>query len=124
MLGSMLSGTDEAPGRVILDPGSGEKRKIYRGMTSPQAVFEALYDDESPDAVEAALDVPAEGQEIQIQYKGPVGEILHRIRGHLRSAVSYGGAMSLAEVRARVMTDPLRYLIPLSPAARQESFDR
>src|SRR4029077_5021336 len=49
MLGSMLSGTDESPGRVIEDPGTREKRKIYRGMTSPQAVFEALYD-ESPEA--------------------------------------------------------------------------
>ena len=50
MLGSLLSGTDEAPGQIIEDPGTGEKRKIYRGMTSPQAVFRALYDDEEPDA--------------------------------------------------------------------------
>jgi IMP dehydrogenase len=92
MLGSMLSGTDEAPGHMIEDPGTGEKRKIYRGMTSPQAVFEALYDDESTEAVTAALDVPAEGQEIQVPYKGTVVDILRRIRGHLRSAVSYGGA--------------------------------
>jgi IMP dehydrogenase len=123
MLGSLLSGTDEAPGQVIEDPGSGQKRKIYRGMTSPQAVFEALYD-ESAEAMEAALDVPAEGQEIQIPYKGSVAEILHRIRGHLRSAVSYGGTDSLAALRARVVQDPLAYLIPLSEASRAESFDR
>jgi IMP dehydrogenase len=123
MLGSMLSGTDEAPGHVIEDPGSGQKRKIYRGMTSPQAVFEALYD-ESPDAMEAALDVPAEGQEVQIAYKGSVIDILHRIRGHLRSAVSYGGEESLAAIRARVVETPLRYLIPLSEASRREPFDR
>jgi IMP dehydrogenase len=123
MLGSLLSGTDEAPGHVIEDPGSGQKRKIYRGMTSPQAVFEALYD-ESAEAMEAALEVPAEGQEIQIPYKGSVVEILHRIRGHLRSAVSYGGTDSLAELRARVVADPLAYLIPLSEASRAESFDR
>lgn len=123
MLGSLLSGTDEAPGRVIEDPGTGQKRKIYRGMTSPQAVFEALYD-ESPDAVEAALDVPAEGQEVQIPYKGSVLEILRRLRGHLRSAVSYGGTDSLAQLRARVIEDPLRFLIPLSEAARRESYDR
>jgi len=124
MLGSMLSGTDEAPGRVIEDPGSGQKRKIYRGMTSPQAVFEALYDDGSEEAVEAALDVPAEGQEVQIPYKGSVVDLLHRVRGHLRSAVSYGGANALADIRARVLADPLRYLIPLSEAARRESYDR
>jgi IMP dehydrogenase len=123
MLGSMLSGTDEAPGHVIDDPATGEKRKIYRGMTSPQAVFEALYD-ESPETLEAGLDVPAEGQEVQIAYKGSVLPILHRIRGHLRSSVSYGGAASLAEVRERVVEDPLRYLIPLSEASRRESYDR
>jgi IMP dehydrogenase len=124
MLGSMFSGTDEAPGHVILDPGTGEKRKIYRGMTSPQAVFEALYDDDTPDAVEAALDVPAEGQEVQVPYRGSVLDILHRVRGHLSSAVSYGGSLSLQEVRARVAADPLRYLVPLSESARRESYDR
>ena len=124
MLGSLLSGTDEAPGQLIEDPGTGEKRKIYRGMTSPQAVFRALYDDEEPDAVEAALEVPAEGQEIQVPYRGSVVDILRRIRGHVRSAVSYGGAESLAEVRAKVLPDPLRYLVPLSSAARAESYER
>jgi len=124
MLGSMLSGTDEAPGHVIEDPGSGEKRKIYRGMTSPQAVFEALYDDESPEAAEAALGIPAEGQEMQIPYKGSVLDILRRIRGHLRSAVSYGGGECLAAVREMVIAHPMRYLILLSEAGRRESYDR
>ena len=41
MLGSALSGTDESPGHVIEDPATHSKRKIYRGMTSPQAVFES-----------------------------------------------------------------------------------
>jgi IMP dehydrogenase/GMP reductase len=93
-------------------------------MTSPQAVFEALYDDESAEAVEAALEQPAEGQEVQIPYKGPVRDILHRIRGHLRSSVSYGGGTSLAEVRGKVVADPLKYLVPLSAASRAESYDR
>lgn len=123
MLGSLLAGTDEAPGRVIEDPGTGQKRKIYRGMTSPQAVFEALYD-ETAEALEGALDTPAEGQEVQIPYKGSVVDILHRVRGHLSSSVSYGGGRSLAEVRARVVADPLRYLVPLSESARRESFER
>jgi IMP dehydrogenase len=124
MLGSLLSGTDEAPGHLIEDPATGEKRKIYRGMTSPQAVFRALYDDEEPEAVESALEVPAEGQEVQVPYRGPVVEILRRIRGHLRSAVSYGGAESLAALRAAVVPAPLRYLVPLSAAARAESYER
>jgi len=124
MLGSLLSGTDEAPGRVIEDPAGHEKRKIYRGMTSPQAVFEALYDDRDPDEGERALATPAEGQEIQVPYRGSVRDVLHRVRGHLRSAVSYAGEDSLEAVRASVLADPERFLIPLSAASRRESYER
>lgn len=124
MLGSMLSGTDEAPGRVIEEPSSREKRKIYRGMTSPQAVFQALYDDTEPGELDQALDTPAEGQEIQVPYRGGVRDVLHRIRGHLRSAVSYAGEESLAAVRERVLASPSDHLIALSAASRRESFDR
>jgi IMP dehydrogenase len=123
MLGSMLSGTEEAPGHVIEDPGTGEKRKIYRGMTSPQAVFEAFYDDD-PAAVEAALNTPSEGQEVQIPYKGSVVDILRRMRGHIRSAVSYGGEDALGAVRSKVLADPGHYLIPLSGASQAESYER
>ncbi len=124
MLGSLLSGTDEAPGRVIEDPATHEKRKIYRGMTSPQAVFEALYDDADPVELDQALDTPSEGQEIQVPYRGTVRDVLHRIRGHLRSAVSYAGEESLEAARRRVLASPEDQLILLSAAARSESFDR
>jgi IMP dehydrogenase len=123
MLGSLLSGTDEAPGHVIEDPATREKRKIYRGMTSPQAVFETLYDEDAGESA-GGLATPAEGQEVQIPYQGSVLSILHRLRGHLRSAVSYSGGRTLAEVRALIAADPLRHLIPLSAAARHESYDR
>jgi IMP dehydrogenase len=121
MLGSMLAGTDEAPGTVIEDPSSGRKHKLYRGMTSPQAVFQALYDGAGDDS---ALDTPAEGQEMEVPYKGSVVDVLHRIRGHLQSAVSYGGGRTLAEVRSEVVRDPLAYLVPLSDASRRESYER
>jgi IMP dehydrogenase len=124
MLGSMLSGTDEAPGIVIEDPATHEKQKIYRGMTSPQAVFEALYDASSPEDMEAALETPPEGQEMRVPYKGSVRDVLHRIRGHLRSAVSYAGCDALARVREQAVEEPLRFLIPLSAAARRESYER
>ncbi|HSN70535.1 MAG TPA: IMP dehydrogenase [Steroidobacteraceae bacterium] len=124
MLGSALSGTDEAPGRVITDPATQSKKKIYRGMTSPEAIFSALYDTDDGDELDRALDVPAEGAEIQVPYKGSVVDILQRVRGHLRSAVSYAGEYSLARAREKVLTDPQRYLIPLSEAARRESYER
>ena len=123
MLGSALSGTDEAPGQMIEDPVTNTKKKIYRGMTSPQAVLESLYESEN-DEIDAALDTPSEGQEIQMPYKGSVVDILHRIRGHLQSSVSYAGEISLAAAREKILSDPERYLIPLSDSSRRESFDR
>jgi IMP dehydrogenase len=124
MLGSALSGTDESPGRVIVDPATQLKKKIYRGMTSPQAVFESLYDCENPEDIDQALEVPAEGQEMQVAYRGSVIDILRRIRGHLQSAVSYAGETSLRAARTKILPDPLAYLIPLSAASRKESFAR
>jgi IMP dehydrogenase len=124
MLGSLLSGTDESPGTVILDPATGEKRKIYRGMTSPQAVFEALYDDAGTEEADTALETPSEGQEVQVAYQGALRDLIQRIRGHLRSAVSYGGESSLRSVRAKVLAEPEAFLIPLSAASRRESFER
>ena len=57
-------------------------------------------------------------------YRGSVVEILKRMRGHLRSAVSYAGCTSLAEARERISNDPAAYLIPLSEASRRESYER
>jgi IMP dehydrogenase len=124
MLGSALSGTDEAPGRVIEDPASHSKKKIYRGMTSPEAVMESLYDSEDSDAIDEALATPPEGQEIQVPYRGSVVDILHRIRGHLRSAVSYAGCTSLEDARHAILDNPLEFLVPLSESARRESYER
>ena len=124
MLGSALSGTDEAPGRVIEDPATHTKKKIYRGMTSPEAVLESLYDSDDTDAVDAALYTPPEGQEIQVPYKGSVIDILQRIRGHLRSAVSYAGEASLSAARDKTLPDPLKFMVPLSESSRRESYER
>jgi IMP dehydrogenase len=124
MLGSALSGTDESPGHLIEDPATHQKRKIYRGMTSPQAVFQSLEDPANGEEVASALETPAEGMEIQVAYKGSVVDVLRRIRGHLQSAVSYAGERSLAAARAKILPDPFRYLIPLSESSRRESYER
>ena len=93
-------------------------------MTSPQAVFEALYDGAGSEEAEEALETPAEGQEVQVTYQGALRDLIQRIRGHLQSSVSYGGACSLAAVRAKVLAEPEAFLIPLSAASRRESFER
>ena len=61
---------------------------------------------------------------MQVAYKGSVVDILNRFRGHLQSAVSYAGETSLEAARAKILPDPMRYLIPLSEAARRESYER
>jgi IMP dehydrogenase len=120
MLGSMLSGTDEAPGIVVDDPATRQQTKLYRGMTSPEAVVDAALEDE----LEDALSTPAEGQSVRVPYVGSVVGILARIRGHLQSAVSYAGETSLAAAHLKIARQPMRYLVPLSEASRRESFVR
>jgi len=120
MLGSMLSGTDEAPGMVVEDPATRQKMKLYRGMTSPEAVVDGAEEDELAEA----LRTPAEGQSVRVPYVGSVVGILSRIRGHLQSAVSYAGETTLAAAQEKIARDPARYLIPLSEASRRESFVR
>jgi IMP dehydrogenase len=120
MLGSLLSGTDEAPGMIVEDPATRQKMKLYRGMTSPEAVADGAEDDE----LSEALRTPAEGQSVRVPYVGSVVGILDRIRGHLQSAVSYAGESDLKSAHCKIAREPERYLIPLSEASRRESFVR
>jgi len=121
MLGSMLAGTDAAPGIVVEDPATRQKVKLYRGMTSPEAVAEGAGDEEE---VAEALRTPAEGQSMRVPYVGSVVAILARLRGHLQSAVSYAGEGGLEGAHRKIAAEPAKYLIALSDAARRESFVR
>jgi IMP dehydrogenase len=120
MLGSLLSGTDEAPGLLVEDPATRQKMKLYRGMTSPEAVADGSEGDELAEA----LRTPAEGQSVRVPYVGSVVEILARIRGHLQSAVSYAGESALHAAHTKIVSEPETYLIPLSEASRRESYVR
>ncbi|MBI4158033.1 MAG: IMP dehydrogenase [Candidatus Yanofskybacteria bacterium] len=120
MLGSMLSGTDEAPGILVEDPATKQKYKFYRGMTSPEAVVDGVVGDN----FEKALGIPAEGQSSRAPYVGSVVDIINRIRGHLQSAVSYAGEKDLYSAHKKISTSPEKYLIRLSEAAKRESFER
>ena len=77
-----------------------------------------------PDDADDLLATPQEGQSLEVPYRGSVGSILARIRGHLASAVSYAGESSLRAARAKIARAPERYLIRLSGASRRESFVR
>jgi IMP dehydrogenase len=120
MLGSLLSGTDAAPGLLVEDPATRQKMKLYRGMTSPEAVADGTEDDELAEA----LRTPAEGQSVRVPYVGSVVGILARVRGHLQSAVSYAGEATLLDAHRLIAGEPESHLIPLSEASRRESFVR
>lgn len=120
MVGGMLSGTDEAPGLLIEKP-TGEKKKVYRGMTSPEAVMDSPDGEES---LEERFQTPAEGQSLEVDYSGSVVNIIRRIRGHLQSAVSYAGQDTLLKAHKKISLNPGIYLERLTEASRRESFER
>ena len=130
MLGSAFAGTDEAPGDVVfksvLVPESQKivkvPFKVFRGMASIGAVRDRLdLEDADPRELEA---IGAEGIEVSVPARGSARIIIHEMLKHLCSAISYGGAASLKELRERFRSDPAAYLVKLTEAARVESFQR
>ncbi|MGR3461901.1 MAG: IMP dehydrogenase [Roseovarius sp.] len=96
MVGSMLAGTDESPGEVILY--QGRSFKAYRGMGSLGAMARGSADRYfQKDAASDKL-VP-EGIEGQVPYKGPAGTVLHQLVGGLRAAMGYTGCATVDEMR-------------------------
>jgi inosine-5''-monophosphate dehydrogenase len=96
MVGSMIAGTDESPGEVILY--QGRSFKSYRGMGSLGAMARGSADRYfQKDAASDKL-VP-EGIEGQVPYKGPVATVLHQMVGGLRASMGYTGCASVAEMR-------------------------
>jgi IMP dehydrogenase len=97
MVGSLLAGTDEAPGEVFLY--QGRSYKAYRGMGSVGAMARGSADRYFQAEVRDALKLVPEGIEGQVAYKGPVSTVLHQLAGGLRAAMGYVGAATLAEFR-------------------------
>ena len=99
MVGSLLAGTDEAPGEVFLY--QGRSYKSYRGMGSVGAMARGSADRYFQAEVRDALKLVPEGVEGQVAYKGPVSTVLHQLSGGLRAAMGYVGAATLEEFRER-----------------------
>ena len=97
MIGSMLAGTDEAPGEVFLF--QGRSYKSYRGMGSVGAMARGSADRYFQKEVASEKLVP-EGIEGQVPYKGPSSTVVHQLVGGLRAAMGYTGAKTIAEMRA------------------------
>ncbi|PIU19862.1 MAG: IMP dehydrogenase [Elusimicrobia bacterium CG08_land_8_20_14_0_20_59_10] len=98
MLGTLLAGTQEAPGDMILY--QGRSYKAYRGMGSVGAMEAGSRDRYGQAGVEKDKLVP-EGIEGQVPYKGSVADIVHQLVGGLRAGLGYCGCRNLPELRRR-----------------------
>jgi IMP dehydrogenase/GMP reductase len=130
MLGSVLAGTLETPGDTVQKPvviPESHKTvkvpfKVFRGMASLQAIVDRLDVEDAETADVEALG--AEGMEISVPARGSVRPVFRDMLKHLCSAISYGGAGSLAELRQMFQENPERYVVRLTESSRRESFDR
>jgi IMP dehydrogenase len=99
MLGSLLAGTEEAPGEVMLV--QGERFKEYRGMGSLGAMRARPFSKDRyfQGDVEDVDKLVPEGIEGRIAYKGPLSPIIYQLVGGLRQAMGYCGAATIAEMK-------------------------
>ena len=98
MIGSMLAGTEEAPGEVELY--KGRSYKAYRGMGSLGAMKQGSSDRYFQEGGEQEKLVP-EGIEGRVPYKGSMLTILHQLMGGVRASMGYTGCASIEEMRTR-----------------------
>jgi IMP dehydrogenase len=99
MIGSLLAGTDEAPGDVIMF--QGRSYKGYRGMGSLGAMAGGSADRYFQKADGDANKLVPEGIEGRVPYKGPANSIIHQLVGGLRAAMGYVGAASIPELQKK-----------------------
>lgn len=97
MLGSMLAGTDEAPGEFEIY--QGRRFKTYRGMGSLSAMENGSSDRYFQGGVNEANKLVPEGIEGRVAYKGSAGDIIFQMLGGVRSGMGYVGAPDLAALR-------------------------
>ena len=99
MVGSLLAGTEEAPGEMFLY--QGRSYKSYRGMGSVGAMARGSADRYFQQDIKDHLKLVPEGIEGQVPYKGAVRDIIHQLVGGVKAAMGYIGAPTIAEVRKR-----------------------
>jgi IMP dehydrogenase len=97
MIGSLLAGTDEAPGEVFLY--QGRSYKSYRGMGSLGAMARGSADRYFQQDIKDQLKLVPEGVEGRVGYKGPVGNVVHQLVGGLRAGMGYTGSQTLGDLQ-------------------------
>ena len=97
MIGSMLAGTEEAPGEVIIY--EGRKFKSYRGMGSLEAMEEGSKDRYFQDVEDDIKKLVPEGISGRVPFKGLVSEVLYQLVGGLRAGMGYCGAKNIEKLK-------------------------
>jgi IMP dehydrogenase len=99
MIGSLLAGTDEAPGEVFLY--QGRSYKSYRGMGSIGAMARGSADRYFQQDIKDQLKLVPEGVEGMVPYKGPVAQAIHQLVGGLRAGMGYTGSRDIADLQTK-----------------------
>jgi IMP dehydrogenase len=99
MIGSLLAGTEEAPGEVFLY--QGRSYKAYRGMGSVGAMARGSADRYFQQDIKDAMKLVPEGVEGQVPFKGPSASVLHQLIGGLKAAMGYTGSASIPDFQER-----------------------
>ncbi len=102
MIGSLVAGTEEAPGETILF--NGRKFKSYRGMGSLEAMENGSKDRYFQDEVVEAKKLVPEGIAGRVPYKGTVQEVIFQLVGGLRSGMGYCGAKDISALHEAKFT--------------------
>jgi IMP dehydrogenase len=97
MIGSMLAGTEEAPGETFLF--QGRAYKSYRGMGSVGAMARGSADRYFQQDIKDTMKLVPEGIEGQVPYKGPARDVVHQLVGGIKAAMGYTGSRTLGELR-------------------------
>lgn len=97
MVGSLLAGTDEAPGEVFLY--QGRSYKSYRGMGSIGAMARGSADRYFQQEITDTLKLVPEGIEGRVGYKGPAANVLHQLVGGLRAGMGYTGSIDIPSLQ-------------------------
>ena len=99
MIGSLLAGTEEAPGETFLY--QGRAYKSYRGMGSVGAMARGSADRYFQQDIKDQLKLVPEGIEGQVAYKGHAAEVIHQLVGGVKAAMGYTGAATIAELQQK-----------------------
>ena len=99
MVGSLLAGTEEAPGETFLY--QGRAYKSYRGMGSVGAMARGSADRYFQQDIKDQLKLVPEGIEGQVPYKGHARDVIHQLVGGVKAAMGYTGSATIAELQSR-----------------------